>query len=652
MTTPPIAIVASIVARYDAISLAVRDTYFALKACGFDNVTIFAGRCDFDDVSAIVVEDVAQLLMARDFLDATLILYHFGIYHPLFDALLVGNGRAKQAVFYHNITPRRFVTAASHALIDRSHAQLRNLQHADHLWPVSPFNAACLCEEGFAPLKIDVIPLVVKKPEIASLAVKPASPVQVLFVGRGVVSKGLVDALKCFARLREEVADARFVIACNTSQSDPVYLGACRRFIDENDLAEAATIIESPADEKLCELFLAAHVLLLPTQHEGFCVPVVEALRAGAIPIGYDVGNMKYVCEGLGRLVPSDDVEALTQTLIQTASQLRSAYQQPKSGQIVLDRGPMSLGEFDQAAARLIQKYEFEKVAMMIGNRVARLLNLDFHPSTEALRSEILVLPDSEMRERNRSSLNRLPDISDWEPGGNLTDMMRELKQPICIHRKSWEYAVCIQGLHQLGCVRDDAIALAVGAGSEPPLFYFANALRRMVATDLYDNDFCEGTPAMLQDPRSFAPFPYKEDHLEVRRMSGDDLQFPDSTFDFMFSLSSIEHFGSRQTQKKAIDEVARTLKPGGIACLITELILTKGTDREYFTLEEIDEMFIQHPQFKLVGGSLDLSISASLIDYPVDLINSGFPNKSPHIVLKRGEMKWTSLSLFLQRIG
>jgi glycosyltransferase involved in cell wall biosynthesis/SAM-dependent methyltransferase len=651
MTTPSIVIVASIVARYDAISLAVRDTYFGLKACGFEKVTIFTGRCDFDDMNAVVVNDVAQLLMAPKFLHTDLILYQFGIYSPLFDALLVGNGHAKQVVIYQNITPAHLVAESSRAVIERSYKQLYNLRCADQLWPASPYNAYCLRDEGFDPLKIDVIPLVVQKPEIRSLEAKPARPLRVLFVGRAVVSKGLTDALECFARLREAIADARFVIACNTSQSDPAYMGVCRRFIDENDLAEAVTIDESPTDAELCELFLAAHVLLLPTHHEGFCVPVVEALRAGAIPVGYDAGNMKFVCEGLGRLVPTGEVDLLAQRLIEVARDLKDAYLEASSHRIRLDRGAMLLAEFGLAAAQSAEKYQFERVSLMIGNRVARLLNFQARSPADALRDEIRVLPDCEMRERDRPSLNRIPDISDWEAGGKLSDVMRELNQPICIHRKSWEYAMCIQGLRQLGGIRDDAVALAVGAGSEPPLYYFANAIRRMVATDLYDNEVCEGTPAMLASPRSFAPFPYNENRLEVYRMSGDDLQFPDATFDFTFSLSSIEHFGSRETQKKALDEIARTLKPGGIACLITELILTKGTDAEYFTLEEIDEMFIRHPKFKLVGGPLDLSISASLVDYPVDLVNSGFTNKSPHIVLKRGEMKWTSLSLFLQRI-
>jgi SAM-dependent methyltransferase len=266
------------------------------------------------------------------------------------------------------------------------------------------------------------------------------------------------------------------------------------------------------------------------------------------------------------------------------------------------------------------------------------------------LRSFVEVVPDDQMRERERLSLNRLPDTSDWEPGNRLTNLLRELNQPICVHRKAWEYGLCIEGLEKLKCVTPEASAISVGAGTEPPLFYYAGRIRRMVATDLYNNPEHEGTPAMLVDPSKFAPLPYHKERLEVYRMPGDKLEFDADTFDFAFCLSSIEHFGSREAQHRSMAEIVRVLKPGGIACIITEVILSPGTHREYFTREEIEEIFERRPETVLVGGDFDMSISESHVRYPVDLDTSRHPGKSPHIVLKRGDLLWTSLSMFLQK--
>ena len=269
--------------------------------------------------------------------------------------------------------------------------------------------------------------------------------------------------------------------------------------------------------------------------------------------------------------------------------------------------------------------------------------------ASRAIMSPIDVHPDDLMRERVRSSLNRVPDIGDWEVGNELTDSMRRLNEPVGIHRKSWEYSVCITGLERLGVVSSQATALGVGAGYERPLFHFANTCARMVATDLYDNPDHEGTPAMVTDPGRFAPFPYAEDRLEVRAMPGDRLEFPDDTFDFAFCLSSIEHFGTRETQRRSLDEMARVVRPSGILCIITELILTDHHDDEYFRWEEIEDMFLRHPRLELVGGEPDLSISQSLVDFPVAPSETARVNASPHIVLRRDEMLWTSFSMFLR---
>lgn len=270
----------------------------------------------------------------------------------------------------------------------------------------------------------------------------------------------------------------------------------------------------------------------------------------------------------------------------------------------------------------------------------------------DKIRDIFQIVPDNELREVVRTSLNRLPDPSDWIPGERFTDILRSMGQPVTIHRKAWEYGIAIEGLERLGMVGPEAKAIAVGAGTEPVLYHFANRIARMVATDLYDFPDNEGTPAMLDNPRAFAPFPYAEDRLEVYRMPGDKLDFADGTFDFLFCLSSLEHFGSREVQKASLDEMIRVVRPGGILCIITELILTNEVHNEYFTWEEMRDMFLSCPAIKLVGGEPDLRISESVVCYPVDLDNTRFIDRSPHITLRRGPLVWTSFSMFLERVA
>ncbi|GGF63762.1 hypothetical protein GCM10007301_24440 [Azorhizobium oxalatiphilum] len=668
-----IVLVASVIVKYDAISNIVRNLHTYFKSFENFEVTLITGWCDYSDMRAVILGDAAAMLRHPAFLQADVIIYNFGIYHPLFDACLVGNGHAIQICYFQNITPAEFLPPQHLPVIKKSFTQVHNFRHADRLWAASEYNASTLVELGMDEARIDLMPNAVDDPPLGDLAGKINRPLHLVFVGRAVTSKGLLDAIEAFSQVHRRFPAAILTVASNASQSDPAYLARCRAMISERGLERAVVFELSPDNPRLHALYERAHILLLPTYHEGFCVPVVEALRAGAIPVGYAAGNMPYVVDGLGRLVPPGDTAALSAALLEIAEDLDGL---AAGGAIRLDRMQVGLAEFDRFTKQHVAHFMTSRLKKMVVSNVRRLLSeragaepigelVPIEPQAappapagpdgsgsqlQPLRPEVEVVPDDLMRERSRPSLNRLPDISDWEPGNTLTDIMRSMHQPICIHRKAWEYAICIQGLRQLGVVHENAVALSVGAGSEPPLYYFTNHIKKMVATDLYDNAYHEGTPAMLADPDSFAPFPYRKDRLEVLRMGGDKLDFPDRTFDFIFTLSSIEHFGSREIQRRSVDEMARVLKPGGVACIITEMILSDGSDKEYFRLEEIRDIFLSHPKLQLVGGELDLSISQSHVDYPVDLTGTKFLNKSAHIVLRRDGMRWTSLSMFLQR--
>lgn len=289
-------------------------------------------------------------------------------------------------------------------------------------------------------------------------------------------------------------------------------------------------------------------------------------------------------------------------------------------------------------------------VLSAVRRRVPRV-RASSHGLRLSIAPRIEVLPDGVLRQKARPSLNRICDISDWRADAPITSMMRELGEGIYIHRKAWEYAWAVCGLRTLGVVTPEARAIAVGAGSERPLYHFANTISEMVATDLYDSPDNEGTPEMLSRPEAFAPFDYRRDRLTVRRMDGTDLGYPDGHFDFAFSLSSIEHFGSHARVRQAVREMVRVVRAGGIACVMTELILNDAHHPEYLRLEELEELVIRaSPDAELVGGPLDLRISRSLIENPIDLDHEENHHVSPHIVLHSGGVLWTSVALFLRR--
>ena len=143
--------------------------------------------------------------------------------------------------------------------------------------------------------------------------------------------------------------------------------------------------------------------------------------------------------------------------------------------------------------------------------------------------------------------------------------------------RKQWERGMLALALAERAILHDQAAILAIGAGTEPVLFWLANRVGMVTATDIYgEGKFAavEAAESMLRNPAAFSTVDYRKDRLVVRHMDARRLEFPTGSFDAVYSLSSIEHFGSPQDIPGAAAEMGRVLKPGGIAVVVTECLV------------------------------------------------------------------------------
>jgi SAM-dependent methyltransferase len=219
------------------------------------------------------------------------------------------------------------------------------------------------------------------------------------------------------------------------------------------------------------------------------------------------------------------------------------------------------------------------------------------------------------------------------------------------------------------------AEVLSVGAGREAIVFWLAGRVGRMVAADQYGaHRWRRLHSTMLTDPGSLSPYPgVSLDRLEVRSMDARQLEFEDASFDAVFSLSSIEHFGSPSDIRRAAAEMGRVLRPDGIAYVATELELVgarwprrsgeavlRGLSRgrlgqaEVFTPATLERDIVGPSGLELVQP-LDLSISdASFDNLAVRRLGRWLRTRTgrfhPHIVLRDGGRTFTSVGLPLGR--
>ncbi|HEY1688636.1 MAG TPA: class I SAM-dependent methyltransferase [Solirubrobacteraceae bacterium] len=242
-------------------------------------------------------------------------------------------------------------------------------------------------------------------------------------------------------------------------------------------------------------------------------------------------------------------------------------------------------------------------------------------------------------------------------------------------YRKHWEVAMTAMALSRAGLLNDHAEVLGIGAGNEPTLFWLTNHVGRVFATDIYldaGNWKQSAHTSMLASPESHWPFAWRPRRLVVQHMDALDLRYEPASFDAIFSSSSLEHFGDRDAIVRAIAEMHRVLKPGGVLCLSTELRL-RGPGPGLpgilmFSEEDIAELIIGDGLWEPLDPP-DLSVSAETLEQAHDFSRYATDikrhvkrekhlvfhrldwSKYPHIVLREGDRWWTSVHLALRRI-
>lgn len=236
----------------------------------------------------------------------------------------------RKAVVYHNITPGSYFAGLNeHArrYSELGREQLKELAKvAEFGFADSEFNRQELEAAGLA--KTAVVPILYDW-EAFDVSPDPVVTRQladertaILVVGQILPQKAIHDVIAAFAKYRERDRTAHLYLVGSTAMSAS-YLDRLRYQVDVGGLGDDVTFTGSVNLEQLVAYYRGATALLTLSDHEGFCVPLIEAMRsdlpivanaAGAIPetLG-DAGILlqdkspERVAEALERVVRDQD---------------------------------------------------------------------------------------------------------------------------------------------------------------------------------------------------------------------------------------------------------------------------------------------------------------------------------------------------------
>jgi glycosyltransferase involved in cell wall biosynthesis len=250
----------------------------------------------------------------------TVCLYHFSIGSAA--GRLIHGAPDRLAIVYHNITPARFFLGFHPHLAGLCHHGRRELEafapRAELGLGDSEFNRAELEAAGFS--RTAVLPIVLD----LSLYDRPLSPVvrrryddgrvNVLFVGRVIPNKRFEDLIRSFAVYQRWRNPRSRLLLVGDTRGFERYLRRLRELARELGVEEVV-FTGQVDDDELYAYYRVADVFLCLSEHEGFGVPLQEAMHFHLPVIAYDAGAVRETLNGGGLLLQDKSPDLVAELL-------------------------------------------------------------------------------------------------------------------------------------------------------------------------------------------------------------------------------------------------------------------------------------------------------------------------------------------------
>lgn len=225
-----------------------------------------------------------------------IIIYHLSIGSELNQKTAELNCRT--IMVYHNITPPHFFAVDSFEKAEICRAGLADVKRLagkyDYCLADSEFNRQDLIKMGYAPDKIEVSPIIIAMDDYKQQAdeeiIKKYSDdiTNILFVGRIAPNKKHEDLIRTFTYYNKEInPKSRLILAGNYDDKNGNYYKDLCGYI-KSIKAENIIFTGHISFAELLGYYKTADIFLCLSEHEGFCVPLVEAMMADIPIIAYD----------------------------------------------------------------------------------------------------------------------------------------------------------------------------------------------------------------------------------------------------------------------------------------------------------------------------------------------------------------------------
>lgn len=335
----------------DAIGDSARRVRGLLRELGHES-EIYAMTMD-DDLRGDVREWTEPAAKRGD-----LTIFHFALVSPMTAQFArLPRGRVLQ---YHNITPAHFFAPFDtnvFRLCALSRADLKTLAgHTDAALGDSEYNRQELEDMGFTntgvfPIALD-LGKIVNAPRVPTLeAIMTDGLTNFLFVGRIVPNKKIEDFIRLAEFYKRYVDIAYRFIFVGRTDGVPRYYNMIRQLIHEFEIPRDRIIFTGAVpDDELATYYRTADVYVSLSEHEGFCVPLLEAMSADVPVMAYASTAVPDTLGGAGVQFAPKDLEYAAELLGELT------YNDPLRGQVIAGQRARLSGFGDTRIRRELER--------------------------------------------------------------------------------------------------------------------------------------------------------------------------------------------------------------------------------------------------------------------------------------------------------
>ena len=255
-----------------------------------------------------------------------ILIYHMSIGSQL--TYEIENFQCRKIMIYHNVTPYKFLEPYNPFTAAACEEGIKQVQYLadkfDYCLADSEFNKQELISMGYK-CPVDVLPILIpfedykKTPAKSVLKRYRDDYTNILFTGRIAPNKKQEDIIKTFYYYKKYINSTSRLFLAGSYYGMENYYHSLKAFVERLKLEDVYFTGQIKFNEILA-YYQLADVFLCMSEHEGFCVPLAEAMAFEIPIIAYDSSAIGYTLGGSGLLLKEKDHKVAAEMIHQLTS--------------------------------------------------------------------------------------------------------------------------------------------------------------------------------------------------------------------------------------------------------------------------------------------------------------------------------------------